>query len=181
MRIAIVLVSAWVIVIVGFIIYSHAGPKENKDKKPSAAVSADRNPIISYEQPGGPTDQKKIVQSRKPEDAVKLFFSLINEGKLDGAVSIIEPDYMLLVVSSQKNKAPVEVMHSYVHLFNKGELKSIDFTPPEPSAEQIKATTIVQLNNGTKLQVNFDMYFLDIDGAGLKNWYLKDIRSQKMK
>ncbi|MDQ0896339.1 MULTISPECIES: hypothetical protein [unclassified Paenibacillus] len=128
----------------------------------------------------GKVDQSKIVQPNSPLDKVDLFLTLINEGKLDGAAALFDPNILMVAISNQKDKDSRQVMESFVQIFRPGDMVSYTSTPIDSKSTNEKSFK-VQLKmkkGGDQIYTVLLDNIINDATTGKSSWYIKSVVRQ---
>jgi hypothetical protein len=187
------LVAVWVVIIIAIIIYTAAHKtkpiKSNAETVGSAPTSylqqpspginnkleAQTDPNTSNTR-GSETNPNHTVQDNSALGRLNQFFSLINNGKLDGAASMIDPNTLMVVISNQKDKDAREVILNYVKIFNAGDMVSSNVLQQDiTSTDEIKFTVELTFKKGNR-KMAVTMYNLILDNVtGNRGWFIKSM------
>lgn len=132
------------------------------------------------ESPGYKVESSNIIQPDTPSDKVKLFLTLLNEGKLDGAAALFDPNTLMVALSNQQEKDPRKWLEDYVQIFKPGDMLSFTATPID-STSNTEKDFLVTLKTKQKIDQTFTFYLVNIivDSATDKNgWYIKNVVHQ---
>lgn len=128
----------------------------------------------------GKVDQSKIVQPNNPTDKIDLFLTLINEGKLDGAAALFDPNILMVAISNQKGRDSREVLERFVQIYQPGDMLSYVTTPIDSSNSKEKSFK-VQLKmkkGGNQIYTVLLDNIINNATTGKGNWYIKSIVRQ---
>jgi hypothetical protein len=146
------------------------------DPKSSNDQGSQANPNTSNTQ-GSQTNPNNIVQDNSAIGRLNQFFSLINDGKLDGAASMVDPNTLMVAISNQKDKDAREDMLNYVKIFTAGDMVSSKVLKQDNiSIDEIIFTVELAFKKGNSTKIAVTMHNLILDKVtGNGGWFVKSM------
>ncbi|RJG21320.1 hypothetical protein [Paenibacillus thiaminolyticus] len=159
-----IIILLWATLLTGILIYSKLN--QTVSEKESMPV-----PRIEYD--GPIVDQMSSRESLR--EFISHFLACINDGALDDALSLIEPNYLLSELQNRLGKSEKN-MYQIVQLFEKGEMNRFSLSLPNQINYEMSCKFQIYLSTGQS--ISYEVIIVELTDNHIKHrtWFIKDIK-----